>query len=54
MTIAIIAKDNADPKTGLEYGNHIGDAGFILKFADGTLQGRKARLEAALEHQIRY
>lgn len=36
MTIAIIAKDNADPKTGLEYGNHIGDAGFILKFSDGT------------------
>src|ERR1035441_7394316 len=27
MTIAILAKDNADPKTGLEYGNHIGDAG---------------------------
>jgi len=37
MTIAVMAKDNADPKTGLEYGNHIGDAGFILKFADGTV-----------------
>lgn len=37
MTIAILAKDNADPKTGLEYGNHIGDGGFILKFADGTV-----------------
>lgn len=37
MTIAIMAKDNADPQTGLEYGNHIGDAGFILKFADGTV-----------------
>lgn len=37
MTIAILAKDNADPKTGLEYGNHIGDAGLILKFADGTV-----------------
>jgi phosphatidylethanolamine-binding protein (PEBP) family uncharacterized protein len=37
MTIAIIAHDNADPKTGLEYGNHIGDAGFVLKFADGTV-----------------
>ncbi len=37
MTIAVIAHDNADPKTGLEYGNHIGDAGFILKFADGTV-----------------
>jgi phosphatidylethanolamine-binding protein (PEBP) family uncharacterized protein len=36
MTIAVIAHDNADPKTGLEYGDHIGDAGFILKFADGT------------------
>ena len=37
MTIAIMAKDNADPKTGMEYGNHIGDGGFILKFADGTV-----------------
>ncbi len=37
MTIAVIAHDNADPLTGLEYGNHIGDAGFILKFADGTV-----------------
>ena len=37
MTIAVIAHDNADPQTGLEYGNHIGDAGFILKFADGTV-----------------
>ena len=37
MTIAVLAKDNADPKTGLEYGNHIGDAGFIIKFADGTV-----------------
>ena len=37
MTIAVMAKDNADPKTGLEYGDHIGDGGFILKFADGTV-----------------
>lgn len=37
MTIAIMAKDNADPKTGLEYGDHIGDGGFIIKFADGTV-----------------
>lgn len=37
MTIAIIAKDNADPKTGFEYGNHVGDGGFVLKFSDGTL-----------------
>ncbi|MBL8173199.1 MAG: hypothetical protein JNK48_00930 [Bryobacterales bacterium] len=37
MTIAVLAKDNADPKTGLEYGNQIGDAGFILRFSDGTV-----------------
>lgn len=37
MTIAVLAKDNADPKTGCEYGDHIGDAGFILRFADGTV-----------------
>ena len=36
MTIAVIAKDNADPKTGLEYGTQIGDAGFSLKLSDGT------------------
>jgi hypothetical protein len=41
MTIAVMAKDNADPKTGLEYGNHIGDGGFILKFSDGTVTGAK-------------
>lgn len=38
MTIAVIAKDNADPKTGMEYANtNIGDGGFILKFGDGTV-----------------
>jgi hypothetical protein len=38
MTIAVLAKDNADPKTGMEYANtNVGDAGFILKFADGTV-----------------
>ena len=37
MTIAVMAKDNADPKTGLEYGNQIGDGGFIIKFGDGTV-----------------
>ena len=38
MTIAVMAKDNADPKTGMEYANtSIGDAGFILKFGDGTV-----------------
>ena len=37
-TIAVMAKDNADPKTGMEYANtQIGDAGFILKFGDGTV-----------------
>jgi hypothetical protein len=41
MTIAAMAKDNADPKTGLEYGNHIGDGGFIIKFADGTVSDAK-------------
>lgn len=37
MTIAALAKDNADPKTGQEYGTSIGDGGFILKFGDGTV-----------------
>jgi hypothetical protein len=38
MTIAVMAHDNADPKTGMEYANtNIGDGGFILKFADGTI-----------------
>jgi hypothetical protein len=37
MTIAALAKDNADPKTGCEYGRSIGDGGFILKFSDGTV-----------------
>jgi hypothetical protein len=37
MTIAVLAKDNADPATGLEYGTQIGDGGFILKLGDGTV-----------------
>jgi hypothetical protein len=38
MTIAVMARDNADPGTGLEYDDtQIGDGGFILKFADGTV-----------------
>ncbi len=38
MTIAVMAKDNADPETGLEYDNtNLGDGGFILKFGDGTV-----------------
>jgi len=45
MTIAIIAKDNADPKTGYEYGNQIGDAGIALKFADGTVTNAKWKVK---------
>lgn len=38
MTIAVMAKDNFDPKSGMEYANtNIGDGGFILKFGDGTV-----------------
>ncbi len=38
MTIAVMAKDNSDLKSGMEYANtNIGDAGFILKFGDGTV-----------------
>ena len=37
MTVAVLAKDNADATTGMEYGTQIGDAGFILKLADGTV-----------------
>lgn len=37
MTIAILAKDNADPDTGYEYGDKIGDGGLILAFEDGTV-----------------
>ena len=41
MTIAVIAKDNADWNTGMEYGDHIGDGGFIVKFSDGTVSSAK-------------
>ena len=38
MTIAVLARDNFDPRTGMEYANtNIGDAGFVLKFGDGTV-----------------
>ncbi len=46
MTIAVMARDNADPKTGMEYANtNIGDGGFISKFTDGTVtdSGWKAK-----------
>ena len=38
MTLAVVAKDNFDPDTGMEYANtKIGDGGFILHFSDGTV-----------------
>lgn len=38
MTVAVMAVDNADPTTGMEYANtSIGDGGFILKLGDGTV-----------------
>ena len=38
MTIAVLARDNHDPATGMEYANtSIGDAGFVLAFGDGTV-----------------
>lgn len=46
MTIAIMAKDNADPKTGLEYGDHIGDGGFIIKFSDGTVSNARWKVKS--------
>jgi hypothetical protein len=46
MTIAAMAKDNADTKTGLEYANtNIGDGGFILKFGDGTVTNAKWKVK---------
>ena len=47
MTIAVMAKDNADPKTGMEYANtNIGDGGFILKFGDGTVTDARWKAKA--------
>ena len=46
MTIAVLAMDNADPKTGCEYGTRIGDGGFILKFADGTMTNARWRAKS--------
>ncbi|MFM8282762.1 MAG: hypothetical protein ACKOCW_04310 [Planctomycetaceae bacterium] len=38
MTIAVMARDNFDPRTGMEYANsQIGDGGLVLKFGDGTV-----------------
>ena len=42
MTIAVMAKDNAAPDTGMEYANtNIGDGGFCLKLGDGTVTNAK-------------
>ncbi len=49
MTIAVLAKDNADPDTGMEYANtNIGDAGFILKFGDEPLRMDHGRQKHSL------
>ncbi len=38
MTIAVMAKDFSDEKTGLEWNNtQIGDGGFVMKLGDGTV-----------------
>ena len=52
MTIAILAKDNADPKTGLEYGDHIGDAGLIVKFADGSVSNTKWKTKVLFQGPV--
>ena len=47
MTIAVMAKDNADLDTGLEYNNsNLGDGGFILKFSDGTVSNASWRAKS--------
>jgi len=47
MTVAVLAKDNFDPRTGMEYANtNIGDAGFILKFSDGTVTDASWKVKA--------
>ncbi len=46
LTIAVLAKDNAEPATGLEYGNRIGDAGFILRLGDGTVTSSRWKAKA--------
>ena len=46
MTIAVMAKDNADAKTGMEFNNtNVGDGGFILKFSDGTVTSSKWKVK---------
>lgn len=53
MTIAVMARDNADPATGLEYENtQIGDGGFILKFADGTVTNAMWKVKSVFHGPI--
>jgi hypothetical protein len=52
MTIAVLAKDNADPVTGCEYGRQIGDGGFILKFGDGTVTNASWKAKCVLHGPI--
>lgn len=53
MTIAVLVKDNADPKTGLEYGNSIGDGGFILKLGDDIVTNASWKAKAFFHGPIR-
>jgi hypothetical protein len=46
MTLAVLLRDNADPKTGLEHGTQVGDGGFILKPSDGAGTSRKWKAHA--------
>lgn len=46
MTIAVMAKDSADPETGMEYGDRIGGGGFIIKFSAGTVSNTSWRAKS--------
>ncbi len=46
LTIAVLAKDNAAPASGYEYGDRIGDAGFILRLGDGTVTDARWKAKA--------
>ena len=52
MTIVLLAKDNADPKTGLEYGHNIADGGLCLNFADGTVTNSTWKAESVFHGPI--
>lgn len=54
MTIAVMAKDNADAKTAMEYNNtQIGDGGFIMKLADGTVTGKHWKAKSVFHGPIK-